>query len=392
MAASSATAIGSGNSPLGVFFNQDKTAFSVALPTGYRIYNTEPLYEIGRHTFEQRGGLSMVMMLFRTSTMALVGGGDEPQFAPVKVVIWDEMDPRLSLIELGFKSLVTGVRLSRAFVVVALKKYTEVYSLTPAPQVLFKFQTADNDDGVTALSPSSASSLLAVPDKTPGWVRIVDLSADSSSANLFKAHEHPIAIMEFNADATILATASTEGTMIRTWDTRTGRKLREVRRGKTKERICSIAFNYNSDFMAVSSLKGTIHIFSMFSDASGAAAGSSGAAASSGSGAAPPPTSSSLPPADGSPGSNSRSFFSPITSFLPKTLVPAYFSYEWSFAQYRMGSPGPTRLAFGREANILYVIGLDGSFSKLRFDPDASHAEVERDSYYNYLELEPATL
>jgi len=66
-----------------------------------------------------------------------------------------------------------------------------------------------------------------------------------------------------NFDGTLLATASEKGTLIRIFDTSTGRNLQEVRRGADRAEIYSLAFNYNSLWLACSSDKGTVHIFSI---------------------------------------------------------------------------------------------------------------------------------
>jgi WD40 repeat protein len=62
-----------------------------------------------------------------------------------------------------------------------------------------------------------------------------------------------------------LATASDKGTLIRIYSTETGAFLAELRRGTEKAEIYSISFNPSSKFLACSSDRGTIHIFSLTS-------------------------------------------------------------------------------------------------------------------------------
>lgn len=64
-------------------------------------------------------------------------------------------------------------------------------------------------------------------------------------------------------DGTLLATASTKGTLIRIFDTAEGIGLKEVRRGTDSADIQCIAFNYSSVYLACTSDKGTAHIFSL---------------------------------------------------------------------------------------------------------------------------------
>ncbi len=60
-----------------------------------------------------------------------------------------------------------------------------------------------------------------------------------------------------------MATASDKGTLVRLFSTDDGSPLQEVRRGSDKAEIYSIAFDKLSRFFAVSSDKGTIHVFAM---------------------------------------------------------------------------------------------------------------------------------
>jgi WD40 repeat protein len=60
-----------------------------------------------------------------------------------------------------------------------------------------------------------------------------------------------------------MATASDKGTLIRIFKTEDCTPLQEVRRGADKAEIYSISFNKLSTWIAVSSDKGTIHVFSI---------------------------------------------------------------------------------------------------------------------------------
>jgi len=69
--------------------------------------------------------------------------------------------------------------------------------------------------------------------------------------------------MTLNFSGNLLATASDKGTLIRIFSTEDGTPLQEVRRGSDKAEIYSIAFDKNSHWIACSSDKGTIHIFTV---------------------------------------------------------------------------------------------------------------------------------
>lgn len=60
-----------------------------------------------------------------------------------------------------------------------------------------------------------------------------------------------------------MASASDKGTLIRLFSTESGAPIQEVRRGTDKAEIYSIAFDRQSKWIACSSDKGTIHIFTV---------------------------------------------------------------------------------------------------------------------------------
>jgi WD40 repeat protein len=64
-------------------------------------------------------------------------------------------------------------------------------------------------------------------------------------------------------EGTILATASDKGTLIRIFSTEDGGALCELRRGSDKADIFSITFDKHTRWLACSSGKGTIHIFTV---------------------------------------------------------------------------------------------------------------------------------
>ncbi len=122
--------------------------------------------------------------------------------------------------------------------------------------------TYENPKGIVAVSSDSKVTVLAYPDKTKGFVRVK--SYDKSMTTLINAHESAIASIALNSDGTLIATASDKGTLIRIYSASDGSSiLQEVRRGAEKAEIYSLAFDPLSKFIACSSDRGTVHIFSL---------------------------------------------------------------------------------------------------------------------------------
>lgn len=205
------------------------------------------------------GGIGRVEMLFRCNILALVGGGKDPKYPPNKVMIWDDHQSK-AIGELAFRNEVKAVKLRRDRIVVVLEHRIYVYNFTDL-KLLHQIETVSNPLGLCALCPNSQSIVLTCPGVHRGHVRI-DLY-DIKKSTAIAAHETTLGAMALNLDGTRLATSSEKGTLIRVFDTQNTQLLQELRRGADRAEIFSLSFNNNSKYLAVSSDKGTIHIFSL---------------------------------------------------------------------------------------------------------------------------------
>jgi WD40 repeat protein len=347
----------SSDAPLFVSFNQDSGCFAVGLDggasprarlprsnrrPGFRIYNVNPFQEMFRRDFAS-GGIGIVEMLFRSNILALVGGGLNPRHPPHKVMIWDDHQSR-SIGEISFKSDVLAVRLRRDRVVVVVSRTVYSYNfryracraaaLTRCNacrdlKLVDRIETVANPLGLCALSPGSSRSVLACPGRMRGRIR-VELY-DLSKSTHIQAHESDLVAIALNTEGSLVATASEKGTLIRVFDTSTGALVHELRRGAERAVIHCICFNAASTFLACSSDKGTIHIFS-------------------------------LSPAEAAQAQQAQEANTTSTLGFFRGILPKYFSSEWSYAQFRVPETNKTICAFGAEKNTIVVVGVDGTF------------------------------
>lgn len=364
------------NELLYVGFNQDYGCFACGTDSGFRIYNCDPFKETFQRSFN-KGGIGYVEMLFRCNILALVGGGRNPRYPPSKVMIWDDHQNRC-IGELSFRSEVKAVKLRRDRVVVVLERKVYIYQFADL-KLVDHIETTSNPKGLCALCPFSSNTVLVCPGLQRGHVR-VELY-DLKKTSLIPAHETALACLALNFDGTRLATASEKGTLVRVFDTATGAALQELRRGADRAEIYSIAFNYSSQWLAVSSDKGTVHIFKTGAAAAAAAAASAGGGAIAGGGAGAGGDGAEEKGGDGAAGGAGggaggagggagASKANPKSSFsFMKGLLPKYFSSEWSFAQYRVPD-GRTIVSFGADKNSIIVVSADGMFYKAAFDPE----------------------
>jgi hypothetical protein len=349
-------------------FNQDSGCFACGTDAGFRIYNCDPFKETFRRRFDDSGGggIGVVEMLFRCNILALVGGGRSPRYSPNKVMIWDDHQSRC-IGELSFRVEVRAVRLRRDKIVVVLEHKIYVYNFADL-KILHQTDTVANPKGLCALSPTQGNTVMACPGLNKGQVR-VELY-DAGVTKFISAHDGDLAQLALSLDGERLATASEKGTLVRVYDPAKATLLHEFRRGADRATIYSIAFSPEKDFLACTSDKGTVHVYSTQPSRGGAGANSEdrGDAASRGgeggtSGRGSPR--GEVGEEDDTPGkAAAASAISFVKGFLPK-----YFSSEWSLAQFKLPEFTKSLVAFGPEPNTLVVVTVEGTYYKIAFDP-----------------------
>ncbi|RWS07590.1 WD repeat domain phosphoinositide-interacting protein 4-like protein [Dinothrombium tinctorium] len=249
-------------------FNQEKSLFTCAMDSGLRVYNVEPLAVKSCLEETETGSIAIAEMLHRTNLFAIVAGGAKPKYAENTVLIWDDLKKQFVL-EFTFSSPVVAVRLRRDRLFVAERNRIHAFTFPQNPKKLFTVATGDNPRGLCEVSPynSSERQVLVFPGHKCGTIQITDLTATepgfSASPININAHQSAVAFIALNAQGTMVATASVKGTLIRVFDSLRRNLLVELRRGGDNATIYCINFSPDSDFLCVSSDKGTIHIFAL---------------------------------------------------------------------------------------------------------------------------------
>jgi len=350
------------NGLLYVGFNQDYGCFACGTNEGFRIYNCDPFKETFRRTFPN-GGIGYVEMLFRCNILALVGGGHNPRYPPNKVMIWDDHQNRC-IGELSFRSDVKAVKLRRDRVVVVLEHKIYVYNFADL-KLVDHIETISNTQGLCALCPAPQSTVLVCPGLQKGHIRIE--LYDLKRTTLIPAHEAPLGCFALNAKGTRLATASERGTLVRIWDTISGYKLQELRRGADIAEIYSICFSKDSKWLTLSSDKNTVHVFALDKIVWDKAFQKGNTRAAQTESAETNTVGKDLSDDEKGKAANK---FSTLKMF--KGILPKYFSSEWSIAQFKVPVAGRTITAFGMIENehCVIVVSAAGRFFKLTFDPE----------------------
>ncbi|KAJ2853983.1 Phosphatidylinositol 3,5-bisphosphate-binding protein, partial [Coemansia erecta] len=191
--------------------------------------------------------------------------------------------------------------------------------------------------GRSSFSADSAASQLSAQHAAGAAVHPTNI-------NIIAAHATAISALAVSPDGSMVASASEKGTLIRIFDTMSGRLLNELRRGVDRADIYSIAFSPDNTKLCVSSDKGTVHIFNL--DPKQAVTGQQSA-------------SNAAASAAGNRHSNLK---------FMKDLLPKYFSSEWSFAHFRVANEVRCICGFGSERNSVIVLCADGTAQKYSFD------------------------
>lgn len=311
-----------GPSSLSASFNNDVSCFSVGTDTGFCVFNSDPCsLQVSRLL---NAGIGIAEMLGNYNYLALVGGGKDPRWPQTKVIIWDDAKKK-EAVTLEHKTAVIRVRLTRTHIVVALQNAIHLYAFSSPPKRVALFETTDNHLGLCCLG----QKLLAFPGRSPGKVQLVELKTNNVS--IIPAHASSLRAIELSQDETLLATASETGTLIRVFSTANCAKLAELRRGVDPAFVFSIAISPDSNTLAVTSDKSTLHVFDLTQ-----LPGRPGPSSSSGNrhGSQSPQVAS--PAADDEAPQNKWGFFSKIP------LLPRIFSdtYSYSSAHFEMGDEG----------------------------------------------------
>ncbi|AGO85892.1 WD40-repeat containing protein [Pandoravirus salinus] len=253
------TTAGGGNGLLSLKFNQDQSCLAVATTSGFCVWNTEPFTL--RYRRDLGAGVGLATVLFRSNIAILAGGGDNPRFQDGRAMVWDDHLGQ-AIAELPFNSTVRGIEMTADAIAIALDGRTSVYDFSGLVNIMHT-QTVDNPRGLVDIRASGNGAVDVIATLTTKVGHVAIHYTDNRAPSTIAAHEMPIARLALNADGSLLATTSEKGTVVRVWDTASGEKRVELRRGKDPALISTLSFSRDSRWLAVSSDRGTVHIFDL---------------------------------------------------------------------------------------------------------------------------------
>jgi len=309
-----------------ISLNQNHTCFTVGTTQGFRVYEISPLKI--RYRREWGSGIGIAELYMRSNIVALVGGGSVPRHPPNKVVVWDDYQAK-SIAELEFATDIRGLKLRQERLLVALDNSIFVYNFKDLSYLL-QFSTAVNPSGLVMMN-LGQPILEMFPGDSQGSLflrteKIDDRGGATVSDKKIMAHNGALACFATTFDGKLVATASDKGTLIRVWNTETGALEKELRRGAENAHIHSMCFSEDGSMLAVTSSRGTCHIFGVRDDLE-----------------------------------NKRASLGVF-----KGVLPAYFKSEWSSMRVEIPSV-PSVISFAKDKS-LFLIAVDGTFQRIVID------------------------
>lgn len=248
-----------------VSFNQDASCIAVATTLGFKIFQLGDDFKL--LLSRPVGACSRVSMLFQTSLLALTGplGALHSGAAARRVVLYDPSTSR-NICDLNFPSAVIRVLLNRQRVVVALATRLHIIDVQ-SMATLDAIETGPNPTGLAALAADSTevafplSGDLAGGAKAAGLVAVVD--TDSLNALVIPAHETAIVALALSRNGSILASASSRGTLIRISSTADGSLISTHRRGTTAGLVhaVSVLGDLGAPSVLAAVSQSTLHLF-----------------------------------------------------------------------------------------------------------------------------------
>ena len=295
----------------------------------------------------------MVVMLYRSNILALVSSESNPIYNKNKVIIWDDYQKK-SISELKFSQNILNVKLRKDKIIVICLDKIYVFNLSSFESIDI-IETGDNSYGAIGINYNIGNTIIAYPDKKKGKIKIKNYAKTSLIS--VDAHEKTIGSIVLTTNGDLMASATEMGTIIRIFDTDDGNLLQEVRRGKEKAQIKCICFDPDLQFIACSSNRGTIHIWSLSTAMTNLKKKSGDNEEENNNG-----KESDEKQEDEEPKKikNKKSIF----KSLPNILKKDYFNGEFSFAQVRIKEE-KSICTFGND-NTIIIICNNGKYYKAK--------------------------
>ena len=251
------------NKILYISFNQDNSCFSIGTENGFIIYKTNSPKV--HYETKMDGGIKHPEMYYHTNILGLIGGGEMPKFNPKKLIIWDDYEHKV-ISEIKFFSNLKNVKIRKDRICTICDKNIYVFDMQTFENIEIIY-TRENPKGLFGINDYEYKIIIAYlqaydnENNHKGSVMIKNYERQKGIQII--AQEDSITYLSLNHEGTLLATSNEKGTIIKIHNCINGDLLSQFKRGKEKAEIHYICFDIFSNFLSVTSDRGTIHIWSL---------------------------------------------------------------------------------------------------------------------------------
>ena len=340
-------------------FTNDASYILVGKKTGFAIFRNNPtsldlIMDIEKIPEYTQFKITALDVLAKSNLVALLIGGNKPPFDGNHVLLWDAKSKTI-LHDITFECGIHSVRMVPDRLIVILMTKIVIYNTSDGKcEKLKEYEMYWNEYSVIGLSRTRPPFILAFPGKNKGQVHCVDITSErytenqgaNSLSTILAGHNGSISAIAVSDNGQLVATASTNGTLIRVWKTRTGHMKNEFRRGVEYAQVYSLAFDPFNSKLAVISEKQTLHFFNLNTTSK----------------------------------DDNKTPKSATAKYLPK-----YFSSDWSIDKIAVPSIEKCLMKFKFDESaveedqkiILYMLAANGSLRSMELDPSGQVAVKE---------------
>ena len=327
-------------------FNQDSSCFCIGTEKGFIIYKSSPLNDY--YIRDLNGGVGLIAMFNNSNLVGIVGGGKRPYSALNKLVIWNDATSK-PILEITVDFKIKNIKVKKSLIAIIGKKTIKIYYYNSLEDIMNYIDidtitTPENKNGIFTMNTDPKKNIIAYLTKNIGEIMIKTYfrKKNSDDENDYKivsktqsisAHQSEVTVMTLDPKGDTLASVSQKGSLIRLFDTSTGAFLKGLRRGNDSAEIYSINFDKTSQYVLITSNKGTVHIFNI---------GKSKIV------------------------KNPKSFLSSLAPYL--NLQNTYLDNEWSFAQYHTKCKINNIANFSGKNNDIVVLTENGMYYRAQFN------------------------
>lgn len=240
------------------FISSDSENLCISNDRGFVIFNLDP-FKNKCAFVDVNKSIRIIASCSTSDYVVFSGKSDQKGFDDKSICVFD-CNIGHPVTHGNFDDVVLKLLLMDDMFFVVLKNSVKIYSINTSRIINF-IKGAENEMAPFDVATIGENIFVATTGKTANDMKIVNIDQDKKDFVEFNCHTHPVSNAKFSKDGSMLATSSEQGTIIRLFNTSTGDKLSEFRRGTFHARILDMAISPDNYVLAVMSSHNTIHFF-----------------------------------------------------------------------------------------------------------------------------------